>query len=141
MAITYPCFTCGSPDHIKADCPNRTRRGESPPAPRLEPGTEDERQTVASPHCLKCGVDLRYATDHAPGCGQAPPTPERIGAILAAAGIDRSGVVRTGYRDANRMMPRTEAQLRELAARQAAESRAIPRPFDGKERAEEQGAA
>jgi len=142
MAIIYECFTCGSPDHVKADCPNRTRRGESPPAPRLEPGAEGvEKKTVTSPHCLKCGVDLRYATDHAPGCGQAPSTPERAGAILAAAGVDRTPVVRTGFRTAARMMPRTEAQLRELAARQAAESRAIPRPFDGEKRTGEEGAA
>ncbi len=141
MAIIYECFTCGSPGHVKADCPNRTRRGDAPPAPRPEPGAEGRKETVATPHCLRCGVDLQYSSDHHPTCGLAPSTPERIGAILDGAGLDHSGVVRTEFRTAHRMMPRTEAQLRELAARQAAESRAVPRPFDGEGRTGEQGAA
>jgi Zinc knuckle len=133
---TYACFRCGDTGHVKSECPNRTPAGSTPPGARQEAAPEN-REIKTSDHCLTCGSKGA----HHPGCGTAASGPERIRAILDAAGLDHSDVTRTEFRTSARMMPRTEAQLRELAARQVAESRAVPRPFDGEECTEESGAA
>lgn len=103
MNITYPCFACGSTDHIKANCPKRTPSAKTPPGTRLEAAPEEEK--IKTEHCLKCGSKGA----HHPTCGQPASTPERIAEIIASIGINRNA---------------REERCRLLAAEQAAEARA-----------------
>lgn len=114
--LLYACFYCRQPGHVKANCPKRTPIANTPPGAPPEGAPEQrEEQRV----CLTCGAK----GTHTRTCGQPPSEPESIGAILTANGFDLTKLVRTEFREKAGIMPRTEAQLRAIAARQVAEAR------------------
>lgn len=114
---SYACFYCHEFGHVKANCPKRTPIAKTPPGAPPEGAPEEvEEQKI----CLTCGAK----GTHTQTCGQPPPEPERIAEILTGYGFDRTGLVRTAFRERFRLMPRTEAQLRAIARHQVAEARA-----------------
>lgn len=114
--LLYACFYCHQPGHVKANCPKRTPIANTPPGAPPEGAPEQrEEQRV----CLTCGAK----GTHTRTCGQPPSEPERFAAILDSFGFDRTGLVRTEFREKAGLLPRTEAQLRAIAARQVAAAR------------------
>lgn len=114
--LIYACFYCRQPGHVKANCPKRTPIANTPPGAPPEGAPEQrEEQRV----CLTCGAK----GTHTRTCGEPRSEPERFAAILDSFGFDRTGLVRTEFREKAGIMPRTDAQLRAIAGRQVAEAR------------------
>lgn len=129
--ITYNCFHCHEPGHLKANCPERVIRkarcatsiAKPPAGPRFEarPDTGEAERSTSPRYCLTCGANTGDGIEHHPTCGRPRSTPESIRDVLLAAGLDRSPMVRTPFRHAARIAPRSETSLRDLARQQLAE--------------------
>lgn len=116
MDLFRRCYRCGQSGHFKSECPSR----QAPPPPQAaeEPDRNDARLLCRRPVAEVLAQYQRPAEELA----DAEPWADSIRQAMGWG--DGTPMVRSEFRGRQGLAPRTEEQLRVLAAEQAAESRA-----------------